>query len=174
MGSSSSNSSSSSSAGASNSGNIRALASGGSLNLADPAWETLDPHPDVRSLFAQFNSMFFSGLLEAVEVRWSPKMTLCAGLCLYEKRGRYCSVRLSEPLLKFRPRSDMINTLLHEMIHAYLFITENNTDRSGHGPNFLALAGRINKAAGTSITVYHTFHDEVVSAAAKWKLMGID
>jgi hypothetical protein len=31
----------------------------------------------------------------------------------------------------------------------------------GHGPQFLMHATRINKAAGTKITVYHTFHDEV-------------
>jgi SprT-like domain-contaning protein Spartan len=84
--------------------------------------------------------------LEGVEVRWSTKMTLCAGMCyctinliiplylqqiemLLDFKGGYCSVRLSEPLLKFRPRSDFINTLLHEMIHAYLFVTARNTDR---------------------------------------------
>jgi hypothetical protein len=66
-------------------------------------------------------------------------------------------------LLKFRPREDYINTLLHECIHAYLFVTENNTDRDGHGPNFLSWADRINKAAGTNITVYHNFHDEASS-----------
>ena len=42
----------------------------------------------------------------------------------------------SEPLLKFRPRSDMINTLVHEMIHAFLFVTKSIQDRESHGPNF--------------------------------------
>jgi hypothetical protein len=42
-------------------------------------------------------------------------MTLCAGLCCFD--GQLCSVRLSAPLLRLRPRSDTINTLLHEMIH---------------------------------------------------------
>ncbi|KAI9091111.1 zinc finger RAD18 domain-containing protein C1orf124 [Phlyctochytrium arcticum] len=87
-------------------------------------------------------------------------MTLCAGMCYYYPGG-YCSVRLSEPLLKLRPRSDYINTLLHEMIHAYLFVTQQNTDRDGHGPEFMKHAKRINAAAGTNITVYHNFRDEV-------------
>lgn len=39
-----------------------------------------------------------------------------AGLCLYQSKAQYCSIRLSEPLLKFRPESDYIDTLLHEMI----------------------------------------------------------
>ena len=72
-----------------------------------------------------------------------------------------CTIRLSEPLLKFRPRSDLINTLLHEMIHAYLFVSQNCTDRDGHGPEFHRHMHRINADAGTRITVYHNFHDEV-------------
>lgn len=36
----------------------------------------------------------------------------CAGLCCFERLGGHCSIKLSEPLLKFRPRSDLINTLL--------------------------------------------------------------
>jgi hypothetical protein len=141
---------------------------GGPLNLAAPEHELLDPHPDIRALFAQYDALFFGGRLGGgVEVRWSPRMTLCAGLCVYQSGAGYCSVRLSEPLLKLRPRSDLVNTLLHEMIHAYLFVTRNNRDRSGHGPEFLAHAKRINAAAGTDITVYHSFHDEVVSACVR-------
>jgi len=33
-------------------------------------------------------------------------------MCCYEGSGGLCSVRLSEPLLKLRPRSDLVNTLL--------------------------------------------------------------
>ena len=93
--------------------------------------------------------------------QWWQIVSRCAGLCVYEGKGGLCSVRLSEPLLKYRPRSDLVNTLLHEMIHAYLFVTGGNTDRDGHGPNFQKLMHHINATAGTSITVYHTFHEEV-------------
>lgn len=44
-------------------------------------------------------------------------------------------------------------TLLHEMIHALLFVTQNNRDRDGHGPEFCKHMNRINKASGTKITV---------------------
>lgn len=43
--------------------------------------------------------------------------------------------------------------LQHEMIHAYLFLTNNDRDRDGHGPNFCKHMYRINKEAGTNITV---------------------
>ena len=82
-------------------------------------------------------------------------------MCRYEGRGGYCCISLSTPLLKLRPRSDLVNTLLHEMIHALLFVTHNNRDRDGHGDEFHKHMYRINKESGSKITVYHSFHDEV-------------
>ena len=49
------------------------------LSIIDPQWEVIDPSPDIHALFIQFNHRFFWGRLEGVEVRWSPRMTLCAG-----------------------------------------------------------------------------------------------
>jgi hypothetical protein len=46
----------------------------------------------------------------------------------------------------------MINTLLHEMIHAFLFVAEYNNDHDDHGPTFLKHAQRINQTAGSNIT----------------------
>lgn len=79
-----------------------------------------------------------------------------------------CSIRLSEPLLKLRPRKDLVETLLHEMIHAYLFVTNNDKDREGHGPEFCKHMHRINQLTGANITVYHTFHDEVDEYRRHW------
>uniref|UniRef100_A0A668A6B9 DNA-dependent metalloprotease SPRTN n=1 Tax=Myripristis murdjan TaxID=586833 RepID=A0A668A6B9_9TELE len=138
------------------------------LSVVDESWEMLDPSPDVRAMFLEFNDMFFWGKLSGVEVKWSPRMTLCAGVCSYEGRGGLCSIRLSEPLLKLRPRKDLVQTLLHEMIHALLFVTQNNRDRDGHGPEFCKHMSRINKASGANITVYHTFHDEVDLYRQHW------
>lgn len=46
------------------------------LSVVDEAWELLDPSPDVRGLFVQLNEALFWGRLAAVEVAWSPRMTL--------------------------------------------------------------------------------------------------
>ncbi|XP_045293330.1 DNA-dependent metalloprotease SPRTN isoform X2 [Leopardus geoffroyi] len=138
------------------------------LSLVDASWELVDPTPDLQALFVQFNDRFFWGQLEAVEVKWSMRMTLCAGICSYEGRGGMCSIRLSEPLLKLRPRKDLVETLLHEMIHAYLFVTNNDKDREGHGPEFCKHMHRINRLTGANITVYHTFHDEVDEYRRHW------
>ncbi|XP_036210747.1 sprT-like domain-containing protein Spartan isoform X1 [Myotis myotis] len=138
------------------------------LSLVDASWELVDPTPDLQALFVQFNDQFFWGQLEAVEVKWSKRMTLCAGICSYEGRGGMCSIRLSEPLLKLRPRKDLVETLLHEMIHAYLFVTNNDKDREGHGPEFCKHMHRINRLTGANITIYHTFHDEVDEYRRHW------
>ncbi|XP_044024836.1 DNA-dependent metalloprotease SPRTN [Siniperca chuatsi] len=143
------------------------------LSIVDETWEMLDPSPDVRAMFLEFNDMFFWGKLCGVEVKWSPRMTLCAGVCSYEGRGGLCSIRLSAPLLKLRPRKDLVETLLHEMIHALLFVTQNNRDRDGHGPEFCKHMNRINKSSGTNISIYHSFHDEVdVYRQHWWKCNG--
>lgn len=138
------------------------------VSVVDESWELIDPIPDIRQLFLQFNDAYFKGILGSVEVKWSPRMTLCAGLCCYEGRGGLCSIRLSAPLLKLRPRKDLVQTLLHEMIHALLFVTQNNKDHDGHGPEFLKHMQRINAESGANITVYHNFHDEVNVYRQHW------
>jgi predicted SprT family Zn-dependent metalloprotease len=121
--------------------------------------------PDIHTLFATYNQEYFEGLLGMCTVEWSDKMTLCAGLCYMKgsRQGRHCVIRLSRPLLQYRPFSDTINTLLHEMIHAHIFIKRGRSilERDGHGPDFQAQMHRINGLAGSSVTVFHTFHEEV-------------
>ncbi|KAH7054525.1 SprT-like family-domain-containing protein [Macrophomina phaseolina] len=135
--------------------------------------ETSSPFVDVHHLFALFDTLYFGATLgPRVELSWSSRLTLCAGICelLKDAQGKYTRIRLklSEPLLKFRPRSDTVNTLLHEAIHAYFFVTSSwrhsrDDDKSGHGPGFQMLASAVNAHGGYDVTVFHTFHDEVDS-----------
>ncbi|CAL8128896.1 unnamed protein product [Orchesella dallaii] len=139
-------------------------------SLLDTSWELIDPNPDVHQLFSEFNKEFFWGQLGSVYVDWSSRMTSCAGLCKCSIRGQFrdCSISLSQPLLSLRPRKDLVETLLHEMIHAYLFVAEGSRDREGHGPDFLAHMNRINNLTGAKISVYHSFHDEVKYFKTHW------
>lgn len=135
------------------------------------------PFIDIHELFPLYNILYFrSLLLPRVEVCWSARLTLCAGICELVRdpnnSNKFTRIRLklSEPLLKYRSRSDVINTLLHEAIHAYLFITTSwrhsrgeDGDDAGHGPGFLLLSDAINDHGGYDISVFHTFHDEVDS-----------
>jgi len=47
-----------------------------SLSVTDNLWELVDPSPDARALFVEFNDKYFWNKLNGVEVRWSPRMTL--------------------------------------------------------------------------------------------------
>ncbi len=127
--------------------------------------ELMNPSVSVIDLFRYYNKQHFWGSLHGVFVEFSTRMTSCAGTCTFKGRLGGCRIALSEPLLKFRPRSDLLSTLLHEMIHAYLFMTEGiqRDGFDGHGPKFLSHAARINAAerGRVRITPYHTFHDEV-------------
>lgn len=65
-----------------------------------------------------------------------------------------------------------METLLHEMIHAFLFVTDNNDDdHDGRGPEFHKHMYRINAATGAGISVYHR-HDEVELTRHWWRCDG--
>lgn len=134
-----------------------------------------DPFIDIHELFGLYNTLYFRSLLvPKVEVSWSSRLTLSAGICELVRdasnNNKYTRIRLklSEALLKYRAKSDVVDTLLHEAIHAYFFITTSwrhsrGDDGTGHGDSFLLLADAINDHGGYKVTVYHTFHDEVDS-----------
>lgn len=54
------------------------------------------------------------------------------------------------------------------MIHAYVFVSSPVKDHDDHGPVFQSHMHRINQDAGTKITVFHTFHDEVDAYRQHW------
>ncbi|KAG8446163.1 hypothetical protein GDO86_013857 [Hymenochirus boettgeri] len=62
----------------------------------------------------------------------------------------YVTVRWSERL-----------SLLHEMIHVYLFVTGRNDD---HGPNFQEEMRRINRETGANIEIFSTITEELKKA----------
>ncbi|SPP77860.1 sprT-like domain-containing protein Spartan [Drosophila guanche] len=145
-------------------------------NLVHAEWEVVDPTPNIFSMFVRFNEKFFQNRLGSVVLEWSKRMFSCAGIC-YLRSNRYTkeiTIRLSEPLLKLRPRKDLVETLLHEMIHAYCYMLNIREGNGGHGPNFKRIMNTINQVAGTNISVYHNFHDEVARYKTHvWRCTGI-
>ena len=61
--------------------------------------------------------------------------------------------------------NELLETLLHELIHAYLFVTKDQKSRrighDGHGPDFIEKMLEINEVTGLQLSVYHSFRDEV-------------
>lgn len=139
----------------------------GDVNMAgsviDPSLELKDPAPDIWHLFRCFDARFFDRTLvsSGVELSWSPRMTMCAGLCGWNPRSKACFIRLSKPLLELRPRKDLVETLIHEMIHALLFVKRIDDNHESHGQVFHQHMRRINLEGQCKVTVFHDFHDEV-------------
>ena len=132
-------------------------------SVIDPSLELKDPAPDIWHLFRCFDARFFDRALvsNGVELSWSPRMTMCAGLCGWNPKSKACFIRLSKPLLELRPRKDLVETLIHEMIHALLFVKRIDDNHESHGQVFHQHMHRINLEGQCKVTVYHDFHDEV-------------
>lgn len=86
-------------------------------------WEMLEPMPDIYSLFDVFDTKFFQGRLSKVELEWSKHMYKSAGTCyqLINHFGTSTIIRLSEPILKLRSRTNLIETLLVKCFAFFLF-----------------------------------------------------
>ncbi|CAF1633426.1 unnamed protein product [Adineta ricciae] len=116
---------------------------------------------NIHQLFNQFNMDYFGDQLSSTCIQWDQRIYGCGAVCLYPSEENSCRITLSEPLLRSRPRTDLIETLLHEMIHVYLYITKQIRDRRIHNEDFLYHMLRINDLSGMNIKVYHKFVDEL-------------
>lgn len=94
-------------------------------NIVHPDWEQIDPTPDINVLFKHLSRKFFEGKLDehTVDIIWSKKMTSTAGsmqpMPIRKKSPRRARIALSEPLLKFRSRKNIVEILLVEFLMKY-------------------------------------------------------
>uniref|UniRef100_A0ACD5X221 Uncharacterized protein n=1 Tax=Avena sativa TaxID=4498 RepID=A0ACD5X221_AVESA len=109
----------------------------------------LDPEPDIANLFCYYNALYFRDSLGACAVSWAeePLPYGTFSVCDYYPGGGGCIVLLSKSLYECHPESDLKNVLLHEMIHAYMCVKDNNTNHSDHGVNFQKLMNAINSSS---------------------------
>ncbi|XP_038986096.1 DNA-dependent metalloprotease SPRTN-like isoform X2 [Phoenix dactylifera] len=137
--------------------------------------ESEDGKVDIYSLFCHYNSLYFDEALGPCVVSWTDsQLNNCTGSCLYYSDGS-CEILLNELLLKSRPTADLKNALLHEMIHAFLWIKNKKNEHSVHGPSFREMMDSINASSmtdhqrpsgGYNITIYHEFQEEADSCRA--------
>jgi DNA-directed RNA polymerase subunit RPC12/RpoP len=87
--------------------------------------------PDIAELqlmFAQFNYAYFNGEIPAHEIAYNNRFSNVAGRITYKPP----KIELSPKHLRGKP-DQLRETLLHEMIHAWLFARNENP---GHTPRF--------------------------------------
>ncbi|XP_066354934.1 uncharacterized protein [Miscanthus floridulus] len=125
--------------------------------------------PDVSELFCHYNSLYFHDSLGSCAVSWAedPLPNCDVSTCDYYPGGGGCIILLSKSLCGSHNGSDLKNALLHEMIHAYICIKDNNSNHSDHGAKFQKLMNTINLSSvadphrpfdGYSITLLHEIH----------------
>jgi predicted SprT family Zn-dependent metalloprotease len=83
---------------------------------------------DLQLLFARLNAQHFGGVLRAHRIVFNRRLTSVAGRIAY----RAHTIELSAPLLSRHP-DHLEATLLHEMVHAWLY--ERGLP-NGHGAHF--------------------------------------
>ena len=101
-----------------------------SVAPAPPSPPELPSIAELQLLFARLNLEHFGGTLRAHRIDYNARMTTCTGRIGY----RPPVIELSLPLLSRHPRQIM-PTLLHEMVHAWLY---QMGLPSGHGRDFKA------------------------------------
>ncbi|MBV8082379.1 MAG: SprT-like domain-containing protein [Candidatus Eremiobacteraeota bacterium] len=83
---------------------------------------------DLQLLFARLNLEHFKGALRAHRIEYNPRLSTVSGRITY----RPALIELSSLLLERNP-DHVEDTLLHEMVHAWL---HQSGLPSGHGPEF--------------------------------------
>ncbi|GJM98841.1 hypothetical protein PR202_ga15886 [Eleusine coracana subsp. coracana] len=132
--------------------------------------DLVDPNPDVQELFRHYDRLYFQGTLGAADftVKWgSSTVSSSFGSCTFSKPSN--TITLYEPVLRYRSCTDLKKALLHEMIHAIIYVKHPSRNCSTHGPLFRDWMDAINSCSindpqrpvsGYNITTLHDFKPE--------------
>ncbi|MGA6827400.1 SprT-like domain-containing protein [Nitrospira sp. NS4] len=155
-----------------------------------PQPDSIKWSPDrLQAEWDTLNERYFSGLLPAIAIVWSRRLTSSAGMFVSRggPRPRVANlisphrirreIRLSEPLLTQlaertpHAEQELLNTLAHEMIHQWQFDVLKR--KPNHGPDFLRKMTEMNRSGLVSITTYHSLQKEVLALARfAWRCTG--
>jgi hypothetical protein len=150
--------------------------------LSDSFFARWCPDPtsvyDLVELYAEFNAKFFNGELPVLptvtltndvgetwertnRIKWEGRYKRTWGTYTFNGRGTG-TIKLARrcALEPFQTQS----TLLHEMIHAWLDLRNEDDGIAGHGPNFIRKAKEINEKCDNLGVGYRVdFHDEPIT-----------
>mgnify|MGYP003627079216 CR=1 FL=1 len=90
--------------------------------------------PDIKLLYRQYNAQHFGNSLpDDLPVIWNSRLRTTAGQCHYVRKGRFGDIKPKKITLNPRLIGDDLkkieNTLIHEMVHAWLAHTTGETHR---------------------------------------------
>lgn len=114
--------------------------------------------------FNRFNAEIFGGSLPPIPIRTARTKTSLGRFHYVKKksllgRDRYEQMSLSFSTLFDLSEREWEDTVIHEMIHYYLAVTDAPKE-TAHGPHFRAEMERINRDYGRNITISHKRNKE--------------
>lgn len=130
-----------------------------------------DQLPDIYAVFRAYNEEYFDGLIGGFEVRWCARLWIQAGKTTTFPLKR---ITISTKLLIGREIRIMVETLLHEMIHAYLFCNDHPHPLQ-HGEDFVKVMTETNILSTLNIGILdeggldHIAHLQVIWECSKCK-----
>ena len=125
--------------------------------------------PNISKMFVELNAEYFNSEIPSIPVIWNSRMTTTAGYCRYKRdlAGNKTPARIDLSLKLFKsndfPEDEIRETLIHEMVHAYLIHKHNE---SGHSARFQRMMTEI-----TGVRKNHRCHNydtSGVKRVAKW------
>lgn len=119
----------------------------------------------IREKFVEFNSLCFGGSLPPIELRIGNARRSLGTFTYplrYDRRRKRgigeCRITISQ---RFdRPREEIEDTLIHEMIHYWKWM-ERLDEESSHGPEFKRKMNEINRKFGRNIVVRHASDNDI-------------
>ena len=120
----------------------------------------------LRENFDKFNVMYFNGTLKtpAFELFKSKRIF---GQCAWETSWWVTSYKIRISTYYDREEKNVLNTLIHEMIHLYIRQNNIKDTRAHHGRVFHSIANRINAEGGWHIDTHSNDRDCGVSDEVK-------
>ncbi len=141
------------------------------MNLTKPSLTTPPVSIEyLQSIWRRVAESYFGSQLPPIVIEWSTRLTASTGMFVSdvgprsrlvsqeEKHGNARRIRLSAPLLREQPESEIVRTLAHEMIHQWQFDVKKRFP--DHGSDFYEFMERMNQD-GLAISVRHTLDREV-------------
>lgn len=135
----------------------------------------------LNSKFQEFNETIFANSLPPIALKLSKARRYVGQFC-YKKRSQlfdkpiFCDIAIRISTCFDFTESELEDTLIHEMIHYYIFIN-NLSDTSAHGKVFRKMMKEINENYGRNITISHRSTDkqreQIFSAAPRWHVVAL-
>lgn len=131
------------------SGEMATTRSRAKKRMRDEREVTDDGLPNLVMLYRKFNEELFNNRIpSSFTIAWGRRMTRVSGVMIPGERR----IKISLPIHSRLGKDELYDTIIHEMIHAFLYLSN---VYHGHGKHFLNEAARIYRLSGRKITPWH-------------------